>query len=50
CIWGAYINFFLAFFNLLPVPPLDGSKVIVWNKFVWLITIAVAGFASFFLF
>ena len=50
CIWGAYINFFLAFFNLLPVPPLDGSKVIVWNKFVWLIAIAVAGFASFFLF
>lgn len=27
-IEGAYINLFLAFLNLVPVPPLDGSKVI----------------------
>lgn len=27
-LWIVYINLFLAFFNLLPFPPLDGSKVI----------------------
>lgn len=32
-----YINFFLAFFNLLPFPPLDGSKVFAWNKKIWAI-------------
>jgi Zn-dependent protease len=26
---GIYINFGLSFFNLLPVPPLDGSKIIM---------------------
>ncbi len=25
---GIYINFSLAFFNLLPIPPLDGSKIL----------------------
>lgn len=31
------INLFLAFFNLIPFPPLDGSKVIAWNALVWAI-------------
>jgi Zn-dependent protease len=26
--WGTYINLLLALFNLLPVPPLDGSRLI----------------------
>lgn len=31
-----YINSFLAMFNLLPISPLDGSKIFSWNKKVWL--------------
>ncbi len=27
-----YINLFLAFFNMLPLYPLDGSKVLHWSK------------------
>ncbi|MFH1129171.1 MAG: site-2 protease family protein [Patescibacteria group bacterium] len=30
--WIAYINIFLALFNLIPMPPLDGSKLLI-NKF-----------------
>ena len=42
CILGTRINFFLAAFNLLPIPPLDGSKVMSWSVPIWLITFAVA--------
>ena len=42
CVLGTRINFFLAAFNLLPIPPLDGSKVMVWSVPVWLITFAIA--------
>jgi len=31
----AYINAFLAFFNLLPFGPLDGRKILYWRKEVW---------------
>jgi len=34
---GIYINLYLAAFNLLPIPPLDGSKVLSWNPMVWAI-------------
>jgi Zn-dependent protease len=46
----SYINSFLAFFNLLPIPPLDGSKVIVWKPWFWFFLIAIAAvlFLSFF--
>ena len=33
--WGARINLWLAFFNLIPIPPLDGQKVFSWNPAIW---------------
>jgi Zn-dependent protease len=38
----AQLNGFLAIFNLLPIPPLDGSKILTWNKIVWGGAIAIA--------
>ena len=38
----ANLNGFLALFNLLPVPPLDGSKILGWNMIIWGVTIAIA--------
>lgn len=40
---GAHINTWLALFNLIPFGPLDGAKILKWNKGIWLVSIAVAG-------
>jgi len=32
---GALVNIWLALFNMLPIPPLDGSKVFYWDKRIW---------------
>ncbi len=39
---GARVNAGLAFFNLLPLTPLDGSKVFRWNKVLWGVAMVVA--------
>lgn len=36
------VNAWLAFFNLLPIPPLDGSKVIQWKPWLWFLCILFA--------
>lgn len=38
----ANLNAFLALFNMLPIPPLDGSKIWGWNMPVYIIGIAIA--------
>ena len=40
-LMGAVVNAWLAVFNMLPFDPLDGAKVIRWNKGVWLSVIAI---------
>lgn len=44
---GFHINSFLALFNLLPIPMLDGSKVMKWNLPLWIVSIAVAGLLTY---
>ncbi|MCD6195551.1 MAG: site-2 protease family protein [Staphylothermus sp.] len=36
------INSWVALFNLLPVPPLDGSKIISWKPLLWIISFALS--------
>ncbi len=39
---GARVNAFLAAFNLLPMEPFDGAKVMRWNKPVWAAAFALS--------
>jgi Zn-dependent protease len=32
---GVLINLWLAAFNLIPIPPFDGSKIFSWSKIAW---------------
>jgi Zn-dependent protease len=45
---GYHVNIFLAAFNMIPIPPLDGSKVLSWNPLVYGIVAVPLFFAVFF--
>ena len=49
---AAYINVFIALFNLLPFPPFDGSKVMRWDRKTWifLFVVALIGWMGFYFF
>ena len=38
----AKVNAWIAFFNLLPVPPLDGSKIVNYSKELWALMIGAS--------
>jgi Zn-dependent protease len=40
--YGMFINFWLGFFNMLPLPGIDGSKVWAWNKAVYIIVLVAS--------
>ncbi len=39
---NALINSWVALFNLLPAPPLDGSKIIRWKPLLWITSFALS--------
>jgi len=41
CYIGFSVNVWLALFNMLPIPPLDGSKVLNWSKVIWVSVFAI---------
>ncbi len=46
-VYIAALNFFIAFFNLLPIGPMDGVKIIRWNLslYISLMLLSLAGLA-----
>ncbi|MEE9152117.1 MAG: site-2 protease family protein [Thermoplasmata archaeon] len=38
-----WLNLFIGGFNMIPVPPLDGSKIIRWNPGIWIGMLVVLG-------
>ncbi len=45
-----YINWFLAFFNLLPLDPLDGAKIMRGNFMLWVIMFLISAYFTFMVF
>lgn len=45
------LNGSLALFNMLPIPPLDGSKILRWNAPIYIVTLVIAAllFGSYFI-
>lgn len=41
-IFGAWINAFIAVFNLIPFGVMDGLKIFWWNKIIWCVTFAAS--------
>ena len=41
-IFGAWINAFIAIFNLIPIGMMDGLKIFWWNKAIWLGAFAIS--------
>ena len=39
---GAWINSFMAFFNLIPFGIMDGFKVLLWDKRVWAVAFVIS--------
>lgn len=39
-----YLNVFIGGFNMIPFPPLDGSKIIKWNPGIWIGMLVILGF------
>jgi Zn-dependent protease len=37
----AYINVFLGLFNMIPVLPFDGSKIVRWNIPIYIMAAAI---------
>ncbi|MBI3413176.1 MAG: site-2 protease family protein [Candidatus Aenigmarchaeota archaeon] len=48
-LYAAHVNVSLALFNMIPIPPLDGSKVISWSLAVWAVIIAAIALFRIFL-
>ena len=40
--YAGQINFWFALFNLPPIPPLDGSKIITWKPLLGAAAIAIS--------
>ena len=48
-MYGFSINMFLALFNMLPIGPLDGRKVFLWDPRIWAVVFVPLAIAFFFL-
>lgn len=47
-VYAAWINAFVALFNLIPFGIMDGFKIFLWDKKVWVLTFAVALILTFY--